>query len=177
MVARPEPEVGAGASPLLPTAEIIWVALKDVCDPEIPPLSIVDLGMVVGVQVTGTRVEIEMTPTYVGCPALEIIRRDVKNRVAQVEGVTEVEVRFIFDPPWTIERITPEGRESLRRFGIAPPMPERQGSGLIFVADVPPCPFCGSTDTHMENLFGPTACRSIFYCDHCRQPFEGIKTV
>lgn len=159
------------------TEAAVLAALEDVKDPEIPPVSVVDMGMVSAVRVDGDRVEIDMTPTFVGCPALGIIRRDVVARVAQVEGVGPVEVRFVFDPPWTSERITPLGRERLKSFGIAPPVAETPGGGLINLDEVPPCPFCGSADTHMENLFGPTACRSIYYCDGCRQPFEAMKTV
>lgn len=158
------------------TEAAVWAALADVKDPEIPPVSVVDMGMVSRVAVDGDQVQVDMTPTFVGCPALDIIRRDVAARLAHEPGVGNVAVRFVFDPPWTSERITPQGRERLKTFGIAPPMPEAAG-GLINLAEVPPCPFCGSHDTHMENLFGPTACRAIYYCDGCRQPFESMKTV
>lgn len=154
----------------------VWAALAEVTDPEIPPVSVVDMGMVARVATAGDQVRIDMTPTFVGCPALDLIRRNVSARVSQVEGVAGVEVRFVFDPPWTSERITAEGRERLRSFGIAPPLRER-GANLINLAAVPACPYCGSPETHLENLFGPTACRSIYYCDGCRQPFEGVKTV
>jgi ring-1,2-phenylacetyl-CoA epoxidase subunit PaaD len=181
------------------TAAAIWAALADVKDPEIPPVSVVDMGMVGQVIIDGGTVCVEMTPTFVGCPALEIIRHNVIDRLRLVEGVGSVEVRFVFDPPWTSERITPEGRERLRSFGIAPPVGEGAGRGcgvglgaaagpaagaghspglgLLSLDAVPPCPFCGSGDTHMENLFGPTACRAIYYCDSCKQPFEAMKTV
>jgi ring-1,2-phenylacetyl-CoA epoxidase subunit PaaD len=158
------------------TEAAVWAALADVKDPEIPPVSVIDMGMVRRVAVDGDQVVVDMTPTFVGCPALDIIRRDVVERIAAEAGVAGVEVRFVFDPPWTSERITPQGRERLKTFGIAPPMPEAAG-GLINLAVVPPCPFCASHDTHMENLFGPTACRAIYYCDACRQPFEAMKTV
>lgn len=158
------------------TEAAVWAALEEVTDPEIPPVSVVDMGMVSRVVVTGAQVAIDMTPTFVGCPALDIIRRDVSRRVEQVEGVAAVVVKFVFDPPWTSERITPQGRERLKTWGIAPPVREKSGS-LINLEEVPDCPFCGSRETHMENLFGPTACRSIYYCDSCRQPFEAIKTV
>lgn len=160
------------------TEAAIWAALADVKDPEIPPVSVVDMGMVSRVAILqGSCVRVEMTPTFVGCPALEIIRRDVTRRLEQVEGIGQIEVAFVFDPPWTSERITDQGRQRLKSFGIAPPIRETAGSNLINLDEVPPCPYCGSRDTHMENLFGPTACRSIYYCDGCRQPFEGMKTV
>ncbi|HYG60174.1 MAG TPA: 1,2-phenylacetyl-CoA epoxidase subunit PaaD [Symbiobacteriaceae bacterium] len=159
------------------TEAALWAALEDVKDPEIPPVSVVDMGMVSRVAVEGEQVLVEMTPTFVGCPALDIIRRDVTRRLAQVSGVDAVEVRFVFDPPWTSERITPQGRERLKSFGIAPPTCGVMAGGLLSLEEVPPCPYCGSGDTHMENMFGPTACRAIYYCDSCRQPFEGMKNV
>ncbi|HWI53623.1 MAG TPA: 1,2-phenylacetyl-CoA epoxidase subunit PaaD [Symbiobacteriaceae bacterium] len=157
------------------TEAAIWAALGDVKDPEIPPVSVVDMGLVTRIITDGNRITVELTPTFVGCPALAIIRQNVIDRLLQVDGVAEVAVRFVFDPPWTSERITPQGRERLRSFGIAPPV--RESGHLLVLEEVPPCPFCGSGDTHMENLFGPTACRAIYYCDSCRQPFEAMKTV
>ncbi len=161
------------------TEAAIWAALADVRDPEIPPVSIVDMGMVHRVTAEGSQVRVEIMPTFVGCPALDIIRRDVVNRLRAVPGVGEVEVAFVFDPPWSSDRITAEGRERLRSFGIAPPPPSGRdpaGAGrLLMPEEAPACPYCGSTDTHLENLFGPTACRSIYYCDGCRQPFEQMK--
>lgn len=159
------------------TEAAIWAALAEVADPEIPPVSIVDMGMVsrVCVDEAAGSVQVEITPTFVGCPALELIRRQVEDRVRREEGVARVAVTFVFDSPWSSDRITPQGRERLQSFGIAPPAVT--GSAFVSLVEAPPCPYCGSADTHMENLFGPTACRSIFYCDACRQPFEGMKTV
>lgn len=168
------------------TEAAVWAALDGVKDPEIPPVSVVDMGMVSRVAVDGARVVIELTPTFVGCPALEIIRGNVVRQVSALDGVSGVEVRFVFDPPWTSDRITEQGRRRLASFGIAPPVRGAcggaaggwaAGGGLLSLDEVPPCPYCGSVDTHMENLFGPTACRAIYYCDHCRQPFEAMKTV
>lgn len=160
----------------------VWAALADVKDPEIPPVSIVDMGMVHRVVLQGgdagaVRVRVEIIPTFVGCPALGIIRWDVAARLGALDGVGEVEVDFVLDPPWTSDRITPEGRERLRSFGIAPPPCASEGQPLIPLAEALACPYCGSLDTHLENLFGPTACRSIYYCDGCRQPFEGMKAM
>lgn len=150
--------------------QTIWNALQEVKDPEIPSVSVVEMGMVHRVTVTdGGEVDVEMVPTFVGCPALEIIRENVRERLLRESGVREVAVRFVFDPLWTSDRITPEGRRKLREFGIAPP----GGAPL----EVPPCPFCGSRGGEVENLFGPTACRAIYYCRKCKQPFEGMKNV
>lgn len=153
--------------------ETVWNWLQDVKDPEIPTVSIVDMGMVNRVLVGEKRsVEVELIPTFVGCPALEIIRQEVKKVLRQKETrIGEIIVRFVFDPPWSSERITEEGRENLKRMGIAPP-PKHVQSSSSWIVD---CPYCGSPKTVMENVFGPTACRSILYCTSCKNPFEAIK--
>jgi len=147
-------------------------ALDEVMDPEIRGLSLVDLGMVERVEVTDGRVRVELIPTYVGCPALGLMKADVEARVAAVPGVEAVTVEFLRKPLWTSDRITPRGRERLKSVGIAPPC----GSGPA-VHWTPECPYCGSTQVQRENVFGPTSCRSIFYCSACRNPFEAIKPV
>ena len=103
------------------TRDALWRALQEVKDPEIPTVSLVDLGMIHRLQVAGDRVTVEILPTFVGCPALEIIRRDVRERLLRVDGVADVSVKFVYHPPWTTERITEEGRKQLASFGIAPP--------------------------------------------------------
>lgn len=150
----------------------IWAALESVNDPEIPVISVVEMGMIAGFSLKGASVHVQVTPTFVGCPALDIIRANIEQAVLTVPGVTEVSVSFVFDPPWTSSRITRVGQAKLAAFGIAPP-----GSGLVDLEFAPACPYCGSQETHLENLFGPTACRSIFYCDGCRQPFEAMKPI
>lgn len=148
-------------------------ALRGVKDPEIPSISIVDLGMLHSVTVPDGDVHIDLLPTFSGCPALDIIEEDVVNAVRQVDGVKKVEVTFIFDPPWTTDRITPQGREALKEYGISPP-PANHEPGEPWKID---CPYCGSPYTTMENIFGPTACRSLLYCNHCKNPFEAMKPV
>lgn len=155
------------------TRDALWRALQEVKDPEIPTVSLVDLGMIHRLLVAGDRVTVEILPTFVGCPALEIIRRDVRERLLRVDGVADVSVKFVYHPPWTTERITEEGRKQLASFGIAPP----RDPGNHPLDIVPPCPYCGAEGGEIHNLFGPTACRSIFYCRRCRQPFEGMKPV
>ena len=156
----------------------VWEALAGVQDPEIPAVSVVDMGMVREVEVEGSAVRVVMLPTFTGCPAVPIIKSDVAAAVERVQGVTEVQVDITFTPPWTTDRITDVGREKLREFGLAPPT----GSGPVLIADiglptVAICPFCGSRNTHNENPFGPTPCRAIYYCDGCKQPFEQFKPV
>lgn len=156
--------------PTLSEAEI-WEALRDVPDPEIPTINVVDLGIIRSVEV-GETIRVEMMPTFVGCPALDMMRRDIAQRLAPYGPV---DVRVIFDEAWTTERITPAGREMLREAGLAPPP---RGIALHPVPAQPvACPYCGSAETQIENLFGPTPCRSIFYCRSCHQPFEQFKAV
>ncbi|WP_445164671.1 1,2-phenylacetyl-CoA epoxidase subunit PaaD [Paenactinomyces guangxiensis] len=154
------------------SAEQVWELLQEVKDPEIPSVSVVEMGMVYRVRIGQKWVEVELMPTFVGCPALDIIREKVSEQMLQQEGIEQVEVRFIFDPPWTSKRITPEGSRKLREFGIASPV-GRDDDPL----QLPACPYCGSAEGEVENLFGPTACRAIYYCKSCRQPFEGMKKV
>lgn len=158
--------------------ERIWAALSEVLDPEIPAVSIVDMGMVLSITSTDGKAEVTVLPTFTGCPAIPVIVEDVSAAVESVEGVRQVEVRTSFDPPWTQDRITDEGRRKLRDFGLAPPT----GKGPVLITEIglpgmSECPYCGSRKTHNENPFGPTPCRAIYYCDDCRNPFEQFKTV
>lgn len=151
----------------------VWEALQQVTDPEMPTVSLIELGMVEQVTVQGEKASVRIIPTYVGCPALDLMRRDVVASLNRIEGVREVEVEFAKSPSWTSDRITPEGREKLKEYGIASPARGCQPRASWEIT----CPYCGSKQTVMENLFGPTACRSIFYCNTCKNPFETIKPV
>lgn len=162
-------------------------AVADVPDPELPAVTIGMLGMVHDLTIDdGGTVEVELLPTFSGCPATEMIERDVVTAVRAVEGVGEVRVRFRFDPPWTPDRIDATGRERLREFGIAPPggptgAPPPDGRPTLPLAigptsDARPCPYCGSAQTTRESSFGPTPCRDLRFCDACRQPFEAFRS-
>ncbi len=151
----------------------VYEALQTVKDPEIDSVSIIELGMVEELNVLAEAVLIKLLPTFMGCPALDIIKNNVVNAVSALDGVEKVEVEFIFHPPWTSDRVSEIGREKLKEFGIAPPPRHLPETGE-WQAD---CPYCGSTYTTMENLFGPTACRSILYCKSCKNPFEAMKPV
>ena len=159
------------------TAERVWQALGEIPDPEIPVLSLVELGVVRDVEVAERRVHVEFTPTFLGCPALDVMRDRMEEAVRALGGEPDVEV--VQDDSWSTDRITPEGRRKLREAGFAPPAP-REASGPTLVqlqSHAFRCPYCGSTETRLENLFGPTPCRSIRYCTACRQPFEQFKTL
>jgi ring-1,2-phenylacetyl-CoA epoxidase subunit PaaD len=159
------------------TAEQVWAALAEVPDPEIPVISLVDLGVVRDVAVDGDRVTIEFTPTFLGCPALDAMRVRMDEAVRSLGG--DPDVRVVLDDSWSTDRITPAGRAKLREAGFAPPAPREAGEPTLVQLQTGAfrCPYCGSSDTHLENLFGPTPCRSIRYCDACKQPFEQFKTL
>lgn len=154
----------------------IWDALAEVPDPEIPVISLVDLGVVRNVTLEDDRVRVDFTPTFMGCPALEVMQRALAEKVEELGA--EVEVRVLLDDSWSTDDITPAGREKLRAAGFAPPAPRPAGKlELVQLQRGFRCPYCGSTDTRLDNLFGPTPCRSIRYCETCRQPFEQFKTI
>jgi ring-1,2-phenylacetyl-CoA epoxidase subunit PaaD len=155
------------------TIETIFQALDAVKDPEIDSVSVIDLGMVEDVRLQHGEVTVKLLPTFIGCPALDIIRQRVEQTLLKIEGIQRVTVEFIHHPPWTSDRITERGRVKLKEFGIAPPPRQIGPNGEWHVE----CPYCGSALTVMENLFGPTACRSIFYCKQCKNPFETMKPV
>lgn len=162
--------VGAGGNVVTSAAPdlvaVVHAALAEVADPEIPTVSIVELGIVDEVRISPDEIDVTLLPTFVGCPALDLIQANVEARLAAFDRPAHV--HFEFHVPWTSDRITSAGREKLRASGFAPPdsAPEETV-----------CPHCGSRDVAMDNLFGPTRCRSLFFCRSCRQPFEQFKTV
>ena len=157
-------------------ADSVWRALAEIPDPEIPVISIVDLGVVADVRVAGNRVEVDFTPTFMGCPALDTMRHQIEDAVRGLGA--EPVVHVVLDDSWSTDRITPEGREKLREAGLAPPTPRSEGPTLVQLqSNGFRCPYCGSRDTALENIFGPTPCRSLRYCRGCKQPFEQFKTI
>ncbi|MCA1056073.1 phenylacetate-CoA oxygenase subunit PaaJ [Rossellomorea aquimaris] len=154
-------------------SETIWNVLHTVKDPEIDSISIVDLGMVNRIGEGDDILTIELLPTFMGCPALDIIKSNVVTACKEQLGKESVDVKFVYDPPWTSSRLTEKGRESLKEFGIAPPPRDFKGEEDWQIH----CPYCDSPYTSMENLFGPTACRSILYCKQCKNPFEAMKPI
>jgi len=147
--------------------------LEDVKDPEIPVLSIVDLGVITNVIVNGENVEVEMTPTFVGCPALDIMKYEIIS-VLTSHNAREVSVKVSYREPWSTSKISEKGKNALKQFGLAPP-PSSQIIGDIEVMEHAACPRCSGTNTEIKNLFGPTLCRSIHYCHDCKEAFEQFK--
>ena len=161
-----------------PLESAVWAALHDVHDPEIPTISVVDLGVVGDVATDAGRIRVELLPTFVGCPAIDVMRESVEERLR--EFADEVIVEISFAEPWTTERITEEGRAALRAAGFAPPQRAADSGRVLSVLPQLPvgeCPYCGSRNTTMDNAFGPTLCRAIYHCTDCRQPFEQFKEV
>ena len=159
------------------TAAEVWEALEGIPDPEIPVISLVDLGVIRSVVVDDERVRVELTPTFLGCPALEAMMHALEAVVTRLGG--EPDVKVVTDDAWSTDRITPGGREKLRAAGFAPPAPRGAGRPTLVQLQTRAhrCPYCGSTDTRLENIFGPTPCRSLRWCESCRQPFEQFKTI
>lgn len=164
------------------TEAAILAALDAVKDPEIPVVSVVELGIVQAVTIEGDAVRVVITPTFSGCPALHVMRQEIEACVLGL-GARQVTVDIQLDPPWTSDRITPGARERMRAIGLAPPPPAARRAFQVDLALLPAeeaspaCPFCGSRDTALENAFGPTICRSIHYCHACQQPFEQFKAL
>ncbi len=150
-------------------------AASDVLDPEVPVLTIADLGVLRDVEVLddGTAV-VTVTPTYSGCPAMDVIRHDVEQAVRRA-GFAQVEVRTVLAPAWTTDWMTDEGRRALADYGIAPPAV--RGAGPVAVALSVRCPRCGSPRTRETSRFGSTACKSLWVCEECREPFDHFKAI
>jgi ring-1,2-phenylacetyl-CoA epoxidase subunit PaaD len=158
--------------------EDLMAIMHEVKDPEVPVLSIVELGIVRDVAVTPNGVTVTVTPTYSGCPAMAVIERDIET-VLHAHGFKHVEVKTTYTPAWTTDWIPAEAREKLRVYGIAPPGPADHDAPVAIGRRRPAvrCPYCGSADTQMRSEFGSTACKSIHVCRACQQPFEEFKAI
>jgi ring-1,2-phenylacetyl-CoA epoxidase subunit PaaD len=159
------------------TATEVWDALAEIPDPEIPVISLIDLGVIRAVEVQDGYVRVDFTPTFLGCPALEVMRDAMADRIRALGA--EPEINVVMDDSWSTDRITPAGRKKLRESGFAPPAPREAAAPTLvqLQTNVFRCPYCGSTETKLENIFGPTPCRSLRYCASCKQPFEQFKTI
>ena len=156
--------------------EKIFDYLNEVKDPEIPVLSLVDLGVIRDVCFQGDTLKIVMTPTFVGCPALDLMKQEIVDVLAK-KGIEKVEIEISFREPWTSDLISEKGRAAIKAFGLAPPPSSSNLFTDLDVLEHVPCPRCNSTDTDLRNPFGGTLCRSIHYCNHCHEAFEQFKPV
>jgi ring-1,2-phenylacetyl-CoA epoxidase subunit PaaD len=155
------------------TTNDIYQWLEEVKDPEIPVLSLVDLGVITEVQTNGLTVDIELTPTFVGCPALDMMKDDISSVLKQ-HGAQTVNIRVSFRKPWSSDLISEKGKTALKKFGLAPP-PSTNLFTDIDVLEHAVCPRCDGRNTELKNTFGPTLCRSIHFCNDCREAFEQFK--
>ncbi len=155
------------------TSQQIWQTLATIADPEIPVVSLVELGIVREVQIDGETIVITITPTFAGCPAMHHMREEIFEKLRAI-GLEQIEVRTSLNPPWTSEWLSDEVRAKLDQFGIAPP-PRHSGDIEIKLMEAVTCPYCGSRDTVMDNAFGPTLCQSLHYCRACQQSFQRFK--
>jgi ring-1,2-phenylacetyl-CoA epoxidase subunit PaaD len=171
--------VVARAGGTLATRDEILAILDTVMDPEVPVLSVRELGIVRDVDVSADGVvTVTVTPTYSGCPAIRVIEQDITSAI-QIAGVARVEVRTALSPPWTTDWIAPAARAKLKAYGIAPPGPAASGDlvQLLRHRSATQCPYCDSFDTELRSEFGSTACKSVCWCRACRQPFEEFKAI
>lgn len=156
------------------TEEHVWQILEQVTDPEIPVLTIADLGIIRDVKRVGEKVQIVITPTYSGCPAMRVIESEIELALAK-ERITDVSIETVLSPAWTTDWISENGRKKLAEYGIAPPVDEPDKSILFADAPAVPCPKCHSSNTKMVSLFGSTACKAHYQCNSCFEPFDYFK--
>lgn len=155
------------------TEDNIYAWLMEVKDPEIPVLSLIDLGVITGVTVGDGGVKIEMTPTFVGCPALDMMKSEIRE-VLSANGVQHIDIEVSFKKPWNSDMISDNGKKALKKFGLAPPPPRELFTDLDLLEHAI-CPRCNGNNTELRNTFGATLCRSIHYCNGCKEAFEQFK--
>lgn len=152
----------------------IWKILEEVADPEVPVLSVIDLGIVRSVKYVNNTLFIQITPTYSGCPAMRVIEEGITEKLNQ-EGITEFKIDTVLTPAWSTDWISEEGRKKLKLYGIAPPENEPDKSVLFADPVKVQCPKCGSRETRMVSQFGSTACKAHYQCNSCLEPFDYFK--
>ncbi len=154
----------------------LFAYLEEIKDPEIPVLSIVDLGIVRDIKLNDDELEVIITPTYTGCPAMDMIAASIKIEMALL-GFKKVTVTHAISPAWTTDWMSEEGKRKLKEYGIAPPNPKQQvcNDKLFAAAEAIQCPLCNSWHTHRVSEFGSTACKALYQCDDCKEPFDYFK--
>jgi ring-1,2-phenylacetyl-CoA epoxidase subunit PaaD len=149
--------------------------LSNIQDPEVPVLSVIDLGIVRDAVETDEGIEVDITPTYTGCPAMDVIATQIRMELL-ANGYTDITIRTVLSPAWTTDWMSEEGKEKLRAYGIAPPLPKQQACNTaLFSEEMIQCPHCNSTHTQRISEFGSTACKALYRCDDCKEPFDYFK--
>ena len=161
---------------LIPTITDIYSWLEEVKDPEIPVLSLVDLGVITQIVIENNHVKVEMTPTFVGCPAMDFMKGEV-TEVLKKHGIENLEVEINFKQAWSSDKISEKGKQALKKYGFAPPPSTKEILTDLDILDHAICPRCNGTHTEMKSPFGPTLCRSLHYCFDCREAFEQFKPI
>jgi ring-1,2-phenylacetyl-CoA epoxidase subunit PaaD len=158
--------------------EDIFTLLSEIPDPEIPVISIIELGVIRNVEIiNNTTISLKITPTYSGCPAMKQIEDDVKKKLSE-NGFTTIDIKTIFSPPWTTDWITPEAKEKLRKYGIAPPENSTEDKSWLTGKEKKiACPRCKSLNTKLISQFGSTACKALYQCKDCLEPFDYFKCI
>lgn len=158
----------------------IMEMLRSVKDPEIPMIDVVELGVVRDVVIEGQAIRVDITPTYSGCPAMQVIEREIQSTL-QSHGFSDVTVRTVYSPAWTTDWMSEKTKQKFREYGIAPPSGSAPAGGIAELVSIrrarptTACPFCGSSNTELKSEFGSTACKSIHFCNSCHQPFDHFK--
>jgi len=160
------------------TKEQIWKFIAEIPDPEIPVITIEELGVLRNVEIQLKKVIVTITPTYTGCPAMKMFEDDIINALKS-KGINEIEVNMVYSPAWTTDWMTEVAREKLRVYGIAPPIKGSQDKGILFSSGpkVVKCPRCNSSNTSLKSQFGSTACKALYTCDDCLEPFDYFKCI
>ena len=154
--------------------ELVWERLALIPDPEIPVISITELGIVHDVRWDGEQLRIIITPTYTGCPAVNLFVAEIRAAMHDL-GFDHPVIEILYSPAWSTDRMAPEALEKLRNYGIAPPVKSCGSNGFCAAPEVVPCPSCGSGHTSLRSQFGATACKALYFCNRCNEPFEYFK--
>lgn len=169
---------GDGGKVVTLSTKRAWACLEEVKDPEIPVVSVVDMGIVRDISQQDSEWVVQITPTYSGCPAMQVIATDIAKALKQ-DGFTQVRIETILSPAWTTDWMSDKGRQNLKEYGIAPPKKTCASTRSPFKQPdmTQPCPFCDSASTELRSMFGSTACKALYYCNGCHQPFESFKCI
>ncbi|MFN0213892.1 MAG: 1,2-phenylacetyl-CoA epoxidase subunit PaaD [Saprospiraceae bacterium] len=159
---------------LIGIEELVWERLSLIPDPEVPVINILELGVVRDVIYDGHNLEIAITPTYTGCPAMNLFMAEIRAAMHDL-GFDQLTITTVYSPAWTTDWLSPVAKEKLRQYGIAPPVKEVQGEDTFAPMPAIPCPRCDSENTHLVSQYGATACKSLYTCNDCKEPFEYFK--